>query len=421
MLPIEVKRIGFYTSDQFWFHEDGNWQGYYDSDLESGMQPGVGPYESIASKQRVHTLLSAKRVFKRPDVLYNPGPYREADYKVLTSVHLEKYVDDPTKYLEYVPYNKSTVSIAKSAVQCCIEAAEDIHQKKIKHGYCLVRPPGHHAKQSKGMGFCMFNNVACTAEYLLRKYPKTYKNILILDIDVHHGNGTEEFALSNYRKWEEYVYYLGGEQELSSPPVYNENVQKEINDFISSPYNGIHFISWHQDNLYPINSGNESKNNVANYKLVPGSGWFKHSDVNEEKKYKPNHAFTSYKQAIDVALNNFKQKNIQPDLILVSAGFDTYFQDPLGRMNLSGTHYELITETFLKEFPNTPTLWIHEGGYSELGVPFCVAHVLAVLLNTTIQKLLDLPSTTDVFDQENLDICNTLSDEKLEPNTTRQV
>lgn len=88
-------------------------------------------------------------------------------------------------------------------------------------------------------------------------------------------------------------------------------------------------------------------------------------------------------------------------------------------MNLSGTHYKLIAETFLKTFPDIPTLWIHEGGYSELGVPFCVAHVLAVLLNITIRKLLNLPCDTDVFDQENLDLCNTISDKKLYPNTIR--
>lgn len=245
------------------------------------MQPGVGPYESIVSKQRIQTLLSVKGVFKRPDVLYNPGPYCEVDNEVLTNVHTKEYVDNPVKHLEYVPCNKSTVSIAKSAVQCCIEAAEDIHQKKIKRGYCLVRPPGHHATPSKGMDFCMFNNVACVAAHLLRKYPKIYKNILILDIDVHHGNGTEKIALDHYQRWVEDVCNIVAEQELNSPSAYNEDEQKEITVFISSPYNGIHFISWHQNNLYPLGTGNESRGNVANYPLMAGSSWFSYS---EQKK-----------------------------------------------------------------------------------------------------------------------------------------
>lgn len=75
----------------------------------------------------------------------------------------------PTKSFDFVPSNNSSVSIAKSAVQCCINAAEDLHHKKIKHGYCLVRPPGHHAMQKKGIGFCIFNNVAVVVDYLLKK------------------------------------------------------------------------------------------------------------------------------------------------------------------------------------------------------------------------------------------------------------
>ena len=79
------------------------------------------------------------------------------------------------------------------AVGSIITAIDGVQNKEFKNAFCAVRPPGHHAEKSKAMGFCIYNNVAVGAHYLLKKYK--LKKVAIIDFDVHHGNGTQDIFL----------------------------------------------------------------------------------------------------------------------------------------------------------------------------------------------------------------------------------
>ena len=100
------------------------------------------------------------------------------------------------------------------AVGSIIAAIDGVEEKEFKNAFCAVRPPGHHAEKEKAMGFCIYNNVAVGANYLIEKYG--YKKIAIIDFDVHHGNGTQDIFFNN-----EKVFYISTHQF----PYYPDNME----------------------------------------------------------------------------------------------------------------------------------------------------------------------------------------------------
>ena len=194
------------------------------------------------------------------------------------------------------------------AVGSIISAIDGVENKEFKNAFCAVRPPGHHSSQNKAAGFCILNSVSIGANYLIQKYK--YKKIAIVDIDVHHGNGTQD------------IFYD------------NENVL---------------FISTHQYPYYP-GSGSEKErgkfNNIKNIPLPAGTG-------SEE-----------YLNAFEYALK--KLEDFRPEFILISAGFDAHEADPLAQFKLKTEDYYLITKRILdisKKFCNGNVVSILEGGY----------------------------------------------------------
>ena len=194
------------------------------------------------------------------------------------------------------------------AVGSIIAAIDGVENKEFKNAFCAVRPPGHHSNQNKAAGFCILNSVSIGANYLIQKYK--YKKIAIVDIDVHHGNGTQD------------IFYN------------NENVL---------------FISTHQYPYYP-GSGSEKErgkfNNIKNIPLPAGTG-------SEE-----------YLNAFEYALK--KLEDFRPKFILISAGFDAHEADPLAQFKLKTEDYYLITKRILdisKKFCNGNVVSILEGGY----------------------------------------------------------
>ena len=189
-----------------------------------------------------------------------------------------------------------------------ITAIDGVQNKEFKNAFCCVRPPGHHSNQNKAAGFCILNNVAIGAKYLLNKY--NYKRIAIVDFDVHHGNGTQD------------IFYD------------NKNVL---------------FISAHQYPYYPGTGSEKEKgkfNNICNIPLPAGT--------NSEE----------YLNAFEFALN--KLREFKPEFVLMSAGFDGHAADPLAQLNLSSEDYYKITKRILetsKKFCNGKVISILEGGY----------------------------------------------------------
>ena len=196
----------------------------------------------------------------------------------------------------------------KDAVGSIITAIDGVQNKEFKNAFCAVRPPGHHAEKEKAMGFCIYNNVAVGANYLIEKYK--YKKIAIIDFDVHHGNGTQDIFYDNEK---------------------------------------VLYVSTHQYPYYPGSGSHKENgkfNNVLNIPLEAGTT----SEV--------------YLNAYENVLSKIKQ--FKPEFLLFSAGFDAHVDDPLAQIRLSTEDFYKITKRTLeysKSFCNGKVVSILEGGY----------------------------------------------------------
>jgi len=194
------------------------------------------------------------------------------------------------------------------AVGSIITAIDGVQNKEFQNAFCAVRPPGHHAEKNKAMGFCIYNNVAVGAQYLIDKYK--FKKVAIIDFDVHHGNGTQDIFYDNEK---------------------------------------VLYISTHQYPFYPGTGGDDEKgkyNNIFNIPLPAGT-------TSEE-----------YLNAYEFVLK--KLKEFKPEFILFSAGFDAHENDPLAQFQLkSKDFYELTKRTLslAKSCCNGKVVSILEGGY----------------------------------------------------------
>lgn len=194
-----------------------------------------------------------------------------------------------------------------------IELVEQVLEGKIQTGFSLVRPPGHHARPSIGMGFCLLNNIALAAKKALSL---GLKRILILDWDVHHGNGTQE------------IFYSDDQ---------------------------ILFIDLHQENLFPVNSGGINE-------IGEGKGFGYTVNIPLPARCRDEDYFYVFEKVVKpIALA------YHPELILVSAGFDAHESDPLGFMNLTSHGYHLLTKKvkFLADkVCGGKVIFFLEGGYN---------------------------------------------------------
>jgi acetoin utilization deacetylase AcuC-like enzyme len=198
-----------------------------------------------------------------------------------------------------------------------------IMNNKIKYAYALIRPPSHHAKLNKYNGFCIINHTYLTAKYLHDKYSK---KILILDYDVHHGDGTQDFI--------------------------NKNFSDEV-----------YFASMHcfAPGFYP-GTGNIDENNekVLNIPLNRGS-----DDETYIEKF--NDQIIPYIE------------KIEPDIIIVSNGLDAHNEDPFQVMDLTNEFYKYVTK-YLKGL-DKPLIYILEGGYN----PETIGTISEDIINTLIE------------------------------------
>jgi len=236
---------------------------------------------------------------------------------LLIKTHTSSYIDLVNESFPKKGYNfldgdtivsPGSKDASKDAVGSIITAIDGVHNKELKNAFCAVRPPGHHAEKEKAMGFCIYNNVAVGAYYLLEKYK--YNKIAIIDFDVHHGNGTQDIFYDNEK---------------------------------------VLFISTHQYPYYP-GSGSEKEqgnfNNILNIPLEAGT------------------SSKNYLNAYEKVLN--KVKEFKPEFLLFSAGFDAHIDDPLAQLQLSSEDFYQITKRTLeisKSFCNGNVVSILEGGY----------------------------------------------------------
>ena len=211
------------------------------------------------------------------------------------------------------------------AVGSIIAAIDGVQNKEFKNAFCAVRPPGHHAEKNKAMGFCIYNNVAVGANYLIDKYKLS--KIAIIDFDVHHGNGTQDIFYDNEK---------------------------------------VLYISTHQFPYYPGSGTEQEKgkyNNIFNIPLAAGT-------TSEE-----------YLNAYEFVLKKIKE--FKPEFILFSAGFDAHKDDPLAQLQLEAEDFYTLTRRTLelsKLYCDGKVVSILEGGYDLLALQKCSEmHVKALL------------------------------------------
>ena len=239
------------------------------------------------------------------------------DAKYLKIAHKSDYIDEvensfPKNGLHFLDgdtiVSPGSRQASSDAVASIITAIDSVLNKEFKNVFCPVRPPGHHAEKDKAMGFCIYNNVAVGAHYLIEKYK--LNKIAIIDFDVHHGNGTQNIFYDN-----EKVLYL----------------------------------STHQYPFYPGTGASHEKgkyDNIFNIPLPSGTN--------------SNNYFDAYNHLL-VKIEKFK-----PKFVLFSAGFDAHINDPLANFNLrSKDFYEITRRTLetVNKFCNGNVVSILEGGY----------------------------------------------------------
>ncbi len=225
----------------------------------------------------------------------------------------------------------NSYQLAQLAVGSTCAAVDEIMNGRARNGFALVRPPGHHAETDNISGFCLFNNVAAAARQA--QLAHGVKRVLILDFDVHHGNGTQEIFFED-----DTVLFVS--LHLFAPYFY-------------PGIGGLHEVGTRQGRGYTLN-----------VPFPPGVG-----DVGYL------HAVNDF---IAPAVGRFR-----PEIILISAGFDAHWQDPLAMAGLSLTGYALMAQTLIKmaeEICNGRILFVLEGGYQHEVLTYGIANVFSALL-----------------------------------------
>lgn len=292
---------------------------------------------------------------------------REATVGELLSVHKEHYIEDlenkgkraelrgGTIQLDADTYmSPASFATAKLAAGGGLEAVRNVAEKNSRHAYVVVRPPGHHALADRPMGFCLFNNVALAARHAQREFKM--EKVMILDWDVHHGNGTQE------------IFY-------NDPSVL--------------------FISFHQFPFWP-----------------PDIGWYTEDGESDGKGYNINIPLPAgtgdrgYLAAWDAILKPVCQE-YKPDLILLSAGYDGHAADPLGQQQISTKGYFLLTNRLveLSELADSPIVGFLEGGYNTRSLADSVVATVKVL------------NATDKSQRENLEAFGGIYGAEVGPST----
>ncbi len=264
--------------------------------------------------------------------LRSPVPASEEDVSLVhTSRHIERVKEVARGGGGYLTLDTvvspKSYDIALLAVGGVLTAVDAVLGGEAKRAAALVRPPGHHATAEEGMGFCLFNNVAIAAAHALSR--RGLERVLIVDWDLHHGNGTEA------------VFY---------------DSRKVL------------FVSCHESPAYP------------------GTGWITDTGEGEGEGFTVNIPFPAgtgddaYLEAFDSVVAPIARA-FRPELVLVSCGLDAHFLDPLGRLELTSRGYGRLSGVvcgLADELCGGKVVFVLEGGYDPVGLGWSLASVLSV-------------------------------------------
>lgn len=304
-----MQKVGFAYDDIFLAHETGDWH--------------------PENKHRLKHIINELKNSGIWEKLIHIKP-RLASFEEIALVHSRNYIEKVstfgTGYLDPDTYvSKDSVEAARYAVGAMLESVDKCTEGVINRAFCAVRPPGHHAEVSRGMGFCIFNNIALGARYAQQK---GYKKVFIIDFDVHHGNGTQH--------------------------IFEDD-------------DTVFFFSTHQYPYYPGTGGEREKGSGKGYGFthnVPmhgGSG---------DKDY-----LFVYQDLLPGAVSGFN-----PDIILVSSGYDLHMRDPLASMRITNEGLRSIVKAILGT-SEKPIIFTLEGGYDMVALSEGVRLTLEEMLN----------------------------------------
>ncbi|MCC6612035.1 MAG: histone deacetylase [Anaerolineae bacterium] len=273
-------------------------------------------------------------------ILYVHTPeYLELLHKSAALTHTVRF--DPDTYCNPVSFE-----IAKLSAGGVVSAVNAVLTGQADNGLAAVRPPGHHAVPGRAMGFCLLGNVAIGARQAQRVHG--VERVLIVDIDVHHGNGTEA------------IFY-------DDPSVYFISMHQSVSAFGTPFYPGTGAIG---------DTGvGKGVGTTLNIPLPPGHG---------DASYR-----ALYERVIAPAARRF-----QPELILVSAGFDAHWVDPLAGMRLSLSGYAYLTSALKDlavELCGGRVVFVVEGGYNLDALSYGVANIARILLGDEAADPLGAP------------------------------
>jgi acetoin utilization deacetylase AcuC-like enzyme len=244
------------------------------------------------------------------------------------------------------PVSPRSFEAALRSAGANLDGLERIFSGDAENVFCLARPPGHHALAMRGMGFCLFNNNAIAARFAVRKFG--LERIFILDWDAHHGNGLQD--------------------------IFYDDRQ-------------VLYVSLHQYPHYPGTGGygevggGQGEGYIVNFPLPPRCG----GDV--------------YLAAFDEVIMPIARQ-FEPQLVLISAGYDGHFSDPLCSMSLTSTDFADMTgrlKDLAGEFCSGRMLASLEGGYSLPGIAASISNTIAVMAGEEVRLVEDVEPRHDLI------------------------
>lgn len=327
---------GFFWDERCFWHGGGD----YAFTLPTGglVQPGAGLPESPETKRRLKNLLDVTGLIGELDARSAPP----ATWDDLLRVHPESYLRRFRELSDTgggelglrAPFGRGGYEIAALSAGLAGGALRSVLGGSLSNAYALSRPPGHHCLPAFPNGFCLLANIAVAVEAALAD--GLAGRIAVVDWDVHHGNGTEA------------IFY-------ERPEVFT--------------------LSLHQERNYPLDSGDAGDRGEGageganlNIPLPPGTGHRGYLEAME--------------RIVLPALRRFR-----PDAIVVACGFDAAAVDPLGRMLCTAATFRTMTrmlKLLAEDICGGRLVLVHEGGYSEVYVPFCGHAVLEELSGSAI-------------------------------------
>jgi len=327
---------GFFHDERCLWHHGGNYALTYP--VGGFVQPGGGLPESPEAKRRLVNLMAVSGLLGEMSVSTAPEATRED----LLRVHEPAYLDTFKATSDAgggelglrTPFGWGGYEIAALSAGLAKAALFTVLEGRLTNAYALSRPPGHHALPDFPNGFCLINNIAVAVK--AAQAAGLAGRVAVIDWDVHHGNGTEAIF------WED-------------PSVLT--------------------ISIHQEWNYPLDTGAASARGGA-----AGQG------ANANIPLPPGAGHDSYLEAWDRIVAPLLAR-FRPDAIVIACGYDASAYDPLGRMLATADTFGMLTDrarTAAEDLCGGRLVLVHEGGYSEVHVPFCGHAAIAALAGSAI-------------------------------------